>query len=286
VVRGMEGNRSEGAVPAPRLPAAGPLAGRRRGTPPSGSVIAPPSAPDRDLLLRFHRGGDLAARDALVNRFLPMARRLAHRYGRGNEPLDDLIQVASLGLVKAINRFDPERMTAFSSFAVPTIMGELKRHFRDRGWTMRVPRELQETVLRLDRAVEDLSGTLGRAPSPAEVASHLGLSVEQVLEGLQAADAYRPVSLDRPVTDQNESGDRIADSVGREDPGFAQAEQGATLERLLTALGRRDREILWLRFREDLTQSEIAERVGVSQMHVSRSIRHALERLREAAAEG
>jgi RNA polymerase sigma-B factor len=217
-----------------------------------------------------------------VQRFLPLARQLARRYQRGGEPLDDLIQVASLGLLKAIDRFEPDRATAFSSFAVPTILGELKRHFRDRGWSVRVPRDLQEMAVRVDRVTEELGGELGRAPTPAEIADHIGATTEQVLEAREAAGAYRAVSLDRP-RDDDEEGDGMADSMGVEDPGFRLAEDAATVERLMAVLSDREREVLRLRFQEDLTQSEIGARVGVSQMHVSRLIRQAVARLRQSA---
>jgi RNA polymerase sigma-B factor len=239
---------------------------------------------DRRLLERYHCHGDRQARDALVERFLPLARQLARRYQRGGEPLDDLVQVASLGLLKAIDRFEPDRETAFSSFAVPTILGELKRHFRDRGWSVRVPRDLQEMSVRVDRVTEELSRELGRAPTPAEIAEHIGVTTEQVLEAREAAGAYRAVSLDRP-RDDDEEGDGMAETMGAEDPGFGLAEDAATVERLMAVLTDREREVLRLRFAEDLTQSEIGARVGVSQMHVSRLIRQAVARLREAAEE-
>jgi RNA polymerase sigma-B factor len=240
------------------------------------------SREDRRLLERYHCHGDQTAREALVERFLPLARQLARRYQRGGEPLDDLVQVASLGLLKAIDRFEPDRDTAFSSFAVPTILGELKRHFRDRGWSVRVPRDLQELSVRVERVAEELSRELGRAPTPAEIADNIGVTTEQVLEAREAAGAYRAVSLDRPRDDDDE-GDGMAETMGVEDPGFGLAEDAATVERLMAVLTDREREVLRLRFAEDLTQSEIGARVGVSQMHVSRLIRQAVARLREAA---
>jgi RNA polymerase sigma-B factor len=241
------------------------------------------SREDRRLLERYHHDGDPGAREALVQRFLPLARQLARRYQRGGEPLDDLVQVASLGLLKAIDRFDPARETAFSSFAVPTILGELKRHFRDKGWSVRVPRDLQELAVKVDRVAEQISGELGRAPTPVEIAEATGASTEQVLEAREAAAAYRAVSLDRPRDDEEEDASGIADSVGAEDPGFSLAEDAATVQRLMRVLTEREREVLRLRFEEDLTQSEIGERVGVSQMHVSRLIRQSVARLREVA---
>jgi len=241
------------------------------------------STEDRRLLERYHRDGDPTAREALVTRFLPRARQLARRYQRGGEQLDDLVQVASLGLLKAIDRFDPARETAFSSCAVPTIPGELKRHFRDKGWSVRVPRDLQELAVKVEKVGEEMSRELGRAPTPAELAERTGTTQEQVLEAREASAAYRAVSLDRPRTDEDEEGESYADAVGAEDPGYRVAEDAATIERLMRVLSDREREVLRLRFEEDLTQSEIGERVGVSQMHVSRLIRQSVARLREAA---
>jgi RNA polymerase sigma-B factor len=238
---------------------------------------------DRRLLVRYHRENDPAAREQLVQRFLPLARQLARRYQRGGEQLDDLVQVASLGLLKAIDRFDPARETAFSSFAVPTILGELKRHFRDKGWAVRVPRDLQELAVKVDRVADDMSRELGRAPTPTEISERIGATLEQVLEAREASAAYRAVSLDRPRTDDEEEGDSYADAVGAEDPGFGLAEASATVERLMRVLSDREREVLRLRFEEDLTQSEIGARVGVSQMHVSRLIRQSIARLRDEA---
>jgi RNA polymerase sigma-B factor len=238
---------------------------------------------DRRLLVRYHREGDPAAREQLVTRFLPLARQLARRYQRGGEQLDDLIQVASLGLLKAIDRFDPARETAFSSFAVPTILGELKRHFRDKGWSVRVPRDLQELAVKIDRVGDEMSRELGRAPTPAELAERTGTTLEQVLEAREASAAYRAVSLDRPRSEDDEEGDSYADAFGAVDPGFSLAEDAATVERLMRVLSEREREVLRLRFEEDLTQSEIGQRVGVSQMHVSRLIRQSIARLRDEA---
>jgi RNA polymerase sigma-B factor len=238
---------------------------------------------ERRLFARYRERDDQAARDALVERFLPLARQLARRYHRGNEPLDDLVQVASVGLLKAIDRFDPARGTAFSSFAVPTIAGELKRHYRDKGWAVRVPRDLQEMAVRVDRVGDDMSRELGRAPTAAEIAERIGASQEQVLEAREAAAAYRPVSLDRPRSDEEEEGESYADAFGVEDPGYGLAEDSATVDRLMRVLSDREREVLRLRFAEDLTQSEIGHRVGLSQMHISRLLRQAVARLREAA---
>jgi RNA polymerase sigma-B factor len=258
---------------------------RQGGTPaypPRGNRTAR-AAEDRRLLARYHRGGDAAAREQLVERFLPLARQLARRYHHGSEQLDDLVQVASLGLLKAIDRFDPGRETAFSSFAVPTILGELKRHFRDKGWAVRVPRDLQELAVKVDRVGDEMSRELGRAPTTSEIAERIGAQDEQVLEAREAAAAYRAVSLDRPRTDEDADGDSYAESVGEEDPGYRLAEASATVEQLMGVLSAREREVLRLRFAEDLTQAEIGARVGVSQMHVSRLIRQSIARLREEA---
>jgi RNA polymerase sigma-B factor len=236
---------------------------------------------ERQLFARYRGRHDLAAREELVERFLPLATRLAQRYRRGAEPLEDLVQVASVGLLKAIDRFDPERGTAFSSFAVPTIAGELKRYFRDKGWAVRVPRDLQELAQRVDRTTDRLMHELSRAPTVAEIADELGTTLEQVLEAREAAAAHRADSLDRPYDDEH--GTRVADTLGAPEPGYLQAELSATLEAMMSVLSDREREILRLRFAEDLTQSEIGHRVGLSQMHISRLLRQAVARLREAA---
>jgi len=239
---------------------------------------------ERRLFDWYRRGDDPAAQAALVERFLPMAKMLARRYHGGGEPLDDLVQVASLGLLKAIDRFDPERGTAFSTFAVPTIVGELKRHFRDKGWSLRVPRDLQELTARVERTSDTLLHELGRTPTPSQIAERLGISVEQVVEAHQAASAHRADSLDRVSSDDDRDGRHVVDTLGDEDPGYRQAEHSATLGLLMSVLSDREREILRLRFAEDLTQSEIGDLVGLSQMHVSRLLRQAIVRLREAAA--
>jgi len=244
---------------------------------------SPARAYERELFERFHSHGDLAARTELVERFLPLARKLARRYERASEPLEDLIQVASLGLVKAIDRFDCRRGDAFSSYAVPTILGELKRHFRDAGWAVHVPRGLQERVLDVNAAVERLSRDLGRSPSPQQVAIKLGLPVEQVLEALEAGAAYDAISLDRPRRSGEDESDTIADGLGHADERFELIENRATVGRGFKSLPQRERRILYLRFAEGLTQAEIGERMGMSQMHVSRLTRRAIDRVRVVA---
>jgi RNA polymerase sigma-B factor len=238
---------------------------------------------ERLLFTRFCASRDPVLREALVRRYLPLARQLARRYQRQEEPLDDLVQVASLGLVKAVDRFDPCRHVAFSSYAVPTILGEIKRHFRDRTWAVRVPRDLQEMALRVERSVADLTRELHRQPTVEEICERVGASEEQVLEALEAAAAYSSTSLDTPRGADGEPGETLADTVGGDEGGYDRAEQRATIDQLMRAITPREREVLRLRFEEDLTQAEIGEIIGVSQMQVSRLIRQAVGRLRLAA---
>jgi RNA polymerase sigma-B factor len=233
----------------------------------------------RDLWTRA-RAGDKAARDQLVQRHMPLARSLAIQYRHAREPFDDLCQVANLGLVKAVDRFDPDRGIAFTSYAVPTILGELKRHFRDRTWSIHMSRAVQESIARVNKATETLRQGLGRHPTAREVAEHLGMNVEDVTEALLADNASRMSSLDAPV--QRDDGE-LSDMLGREDASLSRVEDALWLEQLTSQLTPREREILRLRFVEDLVQREIAERVGISQMHVSRVLRQALEHLSEAA---
>jgi RNA polymerase sigma-B factor len=238
---------------------------------------------DRALFERYLERRDPIDREALVERFLPLARQLARRYERPEEPFDDLFQVASLGLVKAIDRFDLSRDVAFSSYAVPTILGEIKRYFRDRTWSVRVPRDLQELSLRVDRKVSELATELRRQPTVSEIAGAAGIDEEQVLEALEASGAYRATSLSLPRSNEDEAGETLGDTLGTSEEGFGLAEHRATLDRLLGALPPREREVLRLRFHEDCTQAEIGEVIGVSQMQVSRIIRQSLARLRAIA---
>lgn len=241
------------------------------------------SREDRELFTRYHVDGDRLAREELVERFLPLARQLARRYQRAGEPLEDLLQVASMGLVKAIDRFDPAREIAFSSYAVPTILGEIKRHFRDRTWAVRVPRDLQELSLRVDRAVGELSEALRRQPSVSEIGEAVGADQEHVLEALQAGGAYRAMSFDAPRGGTGEETVTLADSVGVDEEGFDRAEERAMLAKMLATVTPRERDVLRMRFEQDMTQAEIGAVIGVSQMQVSRVIRQALTRLRTAA---
>jgi RNA polymerase sigma-B factor len=238
---------------------------------------------ERELLIRYHDGGDLAAREQLVERFLPLARDLALRYTYTDEPFDDLLQVASLGLIKAIDRFEPGRGTKFTSYAAPTILGELKRHFRDKGWSVHVPRDLQERALAVSRATEVLSKELGRSPKGREVAEHLGCSVEQVLEAQEAAASYEAASLDTPVARHDGDSGALVDMLGGEDSAYELVEDREAIARSWKALPDVERSVLELRFMHDLNQREIGERIGYSQMHVSRLLRRALTRLEAAA---
>ena len=246
------------------------------------STAARRAQEERALFARLSVDGDTRARDALVERYMPLARSLARRYQRPGDPLDDLLQVAALGLVKALDRFDPEREIAFSSYAVPTILGEIKRYFRDCTWAVRMPRDLQELTLRVDRAVGTLAEELHRQPSMRELAEAVGSHEESVLEALQAGGAYRALSFDAP-RGRDDDAATLADSMGVGEHGFERAEDRATLERLMRIVTDREREILHMRFELDMTQAEIGEVIGVSQMQVSRVIRRALERLRSLA---
>jgi RNA polymerase sigma-B factor len=234
----------------------------------------------QDLQLgQRNQRGEAAARAELIERYMPLARSLALRYRRASEPLDDLIQVASIGLVKAVDRWDPDRGLAFSSYAVPTILGELRRYFRDSTWDMRPARDLQELCLSVEEARDALWIDLGRSPTVSDIAAYVDRAPEQVMEALQASEGRSLRSLDAPVHDEEGDSASAGDLLGDADPGYAQVEAGATLEQLTSILDDRAREILHLRFGEDMLQSEIAARVGCSQMHVSRIIRSSLERL-------
>jgi RNA polymerase sigma-B factor len=239
---------------------------------------------ERQLLVRYHEEGDLAAREELCERFLPLARDLALRYTYTDEPLDDLVQVASLGLIKAIDRFEPGRGTKFTSYAAPTILGELKRHFRDKGWSLHVPRDLQERTLAVSRATEVLSKELARSPKVREVAAHLGCSVEQVLEAQEAAASYEAASLDAPTARDDGESATLVDMLGQDDSSYELVEDREAIASTWAELPEVERQVLELRFKHDLTQREIGERIGFSQMHVSRLLRRALNRLETAAA--
>ena len=233
-------------------------------------------------LLRSNKEGDVDARDELVRRFVPLAERIATRYHQRGESQDDLNQVACLGLLKAIDGYDADR-GPFLAYAVPSILGELKRHFRDKGWAMRVPRSLQERVLEVSGAMDVLPAQLGRFPTATDVAAHTGLAVEDVLEALEAGTAYSPVSLDAPPAGDDDGDWTLGDSFGTDDSGYELVDLEQAVAPAFRTLPAREQAILKLRFVDDLKQSEIAERVGISQMHVSRLLRRSLHRLGRAA---
>jgi RNA polymerase sigma-B factor len=236
-----------------------------------------------NLFQRWQEHGDPDARDELVERFMPLARSLARRYGRSSEPFEDLLQVASLGLLKALDRFDPERGHAFPSFAVPTILGEMRRYFRDSGWAVHMPRGLQEQALRVRDAQERLTNEHGHAPTVGQLAEYLELDTEDILDTLQALQAYETLSLDAPPPSVEGEAMTYGDALGRTDERYELIELDATVTAALAHLPARERLILHLRFVEDLTQTEIAAQVGVSQMQVSRLLRDSLDRLRALA---
>jgi RNA polymerase sigma-B factor len=220
----------------------------------------------------------------LVVRLLPLAHKLARRYSHTSVPYEDLVQVASLALVKAIDRFDPSLGTSFEAFAIPTILGELKRYFRDSAWSVHVSRAAQERALLIDRATEKLINRFGRSPTVHEIAGYLELDQEQVLEGLRAARAYTTVSLDAPPPSGGEGDDpSLEDALGVEDQGYELVDTGLAIGGAVRKLGRSERRILEMRFGEEMTQSEIGARLGVSQMQVSRLLRRSLSRLRALA---
>jgi len=232
-------------------------------------AVMDPSDPRREALRR-----------QLVTGYLPVAQHIARRFAHRGEPLDDLTQVATVGLINAVDRFEPDRGSDFFSFAVPTISGEVRRHFRDQGWSMRVPRRLKDLHVSLNAAVAELSQSLGRAPRPSELADKLGLPTNEVLEGLAAGQAYRGSSLDE-ILSGDQSGTTLGDLLGEADAELERVDYQQSLQPLLAELPERERSIVMLRFFGNLTQTQIADRVGVSQMHVSRLLAQTLARLRD-----
>jgi len=237
------------------------------------------------LIVRWHEERDGRARDLVFDRFAPLARRLAHRYHTPHEPIEDLVQVAYLGLLGAIERFDPHRGPPFAGFAIPTILGELKKHFRNTGWALHVSRGQQEMSLRIERAVARIMAETGRHPRIAQLAEYLEVSTEEILEGLDAGTAHYAMSLDAPVTAaEPDDPDSLMDTVGRTDDGFGLVEATSSLTTAIARLPYCERQVVTLRLRRDLKQSEIAAELGCSQMQVSRLLRRAAERIREMTA--
>ena len=244
------------------------------------------SETDRRALLRAYREkGDLAARDRLIESFIPLVRSIAYRYAGRGEQLDDLEQVASVGLIKAIERFDLDRDVELMTYVFPTVVGELKRHFRDRGWSVTVPRRLKELHYRLSRLIEELTATLGRSPTIPELAEEAGVDEEEVVEALEVGRAYASRSLTRQLDSEEGAGAELIDLIDDEERGYEAAENRELLASGLKALDDRERRIVQLRFVDGLTQSQIAVEIGISQMHVSRLIRRALEKLSEEIEE-
>ncbi len=238
---------------------------------------------ERELWSRVTESRDQAARAQLVEMYMPLARRLASRYAGVSEPYDDLLQVASLGLLNAIDRFDAGRGTPFAGFAKPTILGELKRYFRDKVWTVRVPRSVHDRMGEVERATEKLTLEQHRPPSPQELAEHLKIDAAEVLEILEAQHNRRPLSLDAPPAGEDPDDISGSEWVGRPDGNFDLVDDRLAMESVLPTLSEREREVLRLRFVEELPQTEIAARIGCSQMHVSRLLRRSLDKLREEA---
>src|SRR4051795_4307929 len=236
----------------------------------------------RRKFVEFAQTRDEELRNELIEAHLGLAEYLARRFSNRGEPLDDLVQVASVGLLKAVDRFDPERGVEFSTYATHTVVGELKRHFRDKGWAVRAPRRMQELYLRLGKVVANLSQELGRSPTIPELAAEAQVSEEEVLEAMEAGQAYRFASLDAPAPGDDGGGESLGSHFGEEDPQLVDAERRATLSPLIASLPAREQTILHLRFFEGLTQSEIAGRLGISQMHVSRLLARSLAQLRSA----
>ena len=235
----------------------------------------------RALFVRWRVHRDAAAREALVERYMPLARSLTRRYGRSSEPFEDLLQVASLGLLKAIDRYEVDRGHPFQSFAVPTILGEMRRYFRDSGWAIHVPRGAQERALRVRDAQEQIANKDGHSPTVNQLAEYLELDTEDVIDALQAIQAYETVSLDAPRPGVGDDTAVYGDSIGDDDERYELVELDVTLSAVLRQLAPRERMILRMRYVEDLTQTEIASRVGISQMQVSRLLRRSLDQLRQ-----
>jgi RNA polymerase sigma-B factor len=230
------------------------------------------------LLVAYHREGDRDARERALVELMPLVRALASRYAGRGEPLEDLVQVGALGLVKAVDRFDVDRGVEFSSYAVPTIVGEIRRHFRDKAWAMHVPRRVKELSVRLSRVLDELTTNLGRSPTVAELAEAAGAEEEEVIDALDSAHAYSTRSLHAPFDEGGD--DSLAEKLGEEELGYRDVEDGSLIAAGLDALDDRERRIVELRFFDEMTQSQIAAEIGISQMHVSRLLRRALAKMR------
>jgi RNA polymerase sigma-B factor len=250
----------------------------------SGRLQGRTAEETNELFVRWQRDGDSVARETLVEQFMPLARSLARRYDRSSEPYEDLLQVAALGLLKALDRFDPSRGPSFASFAIPTILGEMRRYFRDSGWSLHVPRGDKERALKVRDAQEAFANTHGHAPTVSQLAQFLELDEEQVIDALLAIQAYESLSLDAPRPSAEDEAITYGDSVGETDSRYELVELDATVVAVLDQIPHRERQILRMRFIEGLTQTQIAAQVGVSQMQVSRLLRRSLDQLRALTA--
>lgn len=248
-------------------------------------TVAAPLSDGEALLRRYKQTGDDRLRQRAVCEYMPLARKLARRYNRGREPLEDLEQVAYLGLVKAVDRFDPDHGNRFSSFAMPTISGELRRHFRDTGWAVHVPRGMQEAALDVAGATARLTNALGRAPSTHELAQETGLELETIADALHARSVQEARSLEQPLGGSDPDARTIADTLGDDDERLDLVDHRVTVAPLIRALPARERRVLRLRFAEDMTQTQIADAIGCSQMQVSRILRRAIARLSQVSDE-
>ncbi len=235
----------------------------------------------RELFRRFKEQGDAEARDQLIVNHINLVRFLASKFKNRGESLEDLIQVGTIGLIKAIDRFDPERGLEFTTYATPTIMGEIKRHFRDKGWSVRVPRRLQELSAKVNQATDELTNQLQRSPSVAEIADYLGSSVDEVLEAMESSSAYSSVPLEGGGSGEDDESPSVIDHYATEDPDLAASDDRIVLEQAIADFSPREQEIIKMRFEQGLTQVEIAEREGISQVQVSRLLRRALRRLQD-----
>ena len=235
----------------------------------------------RELFRRFKEEGDAEARDQLIVNHINLVRFLASKFKNRGESLEDLIQVGTIGLIKAIDRFDPERGLELTTYATPTIMGEIKRHFRDKGWSVRVPRRLQELSAKVNQATDELTNQLQRSPSVAEIADYLGSSVDEVLEAMESSSAYSSVPLEGGGSGEDDESPSVIDHYATEDPDLAASDDRIVLEQAIADFSPREQEIIRMRFEQGLTQVEIAEREGISQVQVSRLLRRALRRLQD-----
>ena len=260
--------------------------GQNRTVASSGSFEdRPGNLSERELLVRLRDHKDKAAREELITRYLPLVKSLARRFASRGQPVEDLIQVGSIGLIKAIDRFDLERGVELSTYATPTIMGEIKRYFRDKGWAVKVPRALQDLNVRLNRVIEQLTVELRRSPTIAELAAATNVTEEEVVEAMESGRAYSSISLFSGGSNDEDESLELLDCLGTEEEAYEIFEQRRVLAPAMSRLGPRERLILHLRFFEGMTQTQVAARVGISQMHVSRLIRKSIESLRQYMAD-